>query len=146
MSLGAALFLLFSTAFLAATLLPAQSEGLLAWLASTKQYSPAALLLAATAGNVLGSTVNWILGRYLSHFRGRKWFPVTEKDFLKAEKIFQRYGIWSLLLSWVPFIGDPITLAAGALGIRLKSFLFWVTLAKGGRYLVVYWAAAQWLQ
>ena len=142
MSLAAALSLLFGAAFAAATLLPAQSESILVWLISTHQYPPEWLFAAATAGNVLGAWVNCWLGKYAAHFKHRKWFPVNEQSYSRAEKFFQKYGRWSLLLSWVPFIGDPITLAAGALGVRAGEFLLWVTLAKGGRYAVL-WAAAE---
>ena len=142
MSLAGALALLFTAAFTAATLLPAQSESILVWLSSTHQYPPELLLAAATAGNVLGALVNWWLGKYAARFKNRRWFPVDEKQFAKAEHFFQKYGRWSLLLSWVPFIGDPITLVAGALGIRWGEFLVWVTLAKLGRYAVVCAAAA----
>ena len=142
MTLQGALTLLYEYAFTAATLLPAQSEGLLFWLVTTQKYNLWALLAAATAGNVLGSLVNWWLGRYAAHFKNRSWFPVNEKQFSKAEQFFQKYGKWSLLLSWMPFIGDPITLVAGALGIRWGEFLVWVTLAKLGRYAVVCAAAA----
>lgn len=142
MSLLGALSLLFGAAFAAATLLPAQSEGLLVWLISTREYPPQLLFAAATAGNVLGSLVNWWLGKYAARFKDRCWFPATEKQVHQAEQFFQKYGRWTLLLSWVPFIGDPITLVAGALGIRVGEFLLWVTLAKGGRYAVL-WAAAE---
>ena len=142
MSLLGALSLLFGAAFAAATLLPAQSEGLLVWLISTREYPPQLLFAAATAGNVLGSLVNWWLGKYAARFKDRRWFPATEKQVHQAEQFFQKYGRWTLLLSWVPFIGDPITVVAGAMGIRVGEFLLWATLAKGGRYAVL-WAAAE---
>jgi membrane protein YqaA with SNARE-associated domain len=137
-SLFSALSLLFLAALAAATVIPSQSEWILFWLLGVKKYSPVLLLAAATAGNVLGSVINWWLGRYLARFRGRKWFPVTDKQFARAETFFQKYGVWSLLLAWVPFIGDPLTLAAGTLGVRLDVFLTLVTVSKLGRYLAVY--------
>ncbi len=57
----------------------------------------------------------------------------------QAQNIYQKYGFWSLLLSWVPIIGDPITLIAGLLKENFVRFLFIVTIAKVGRYLCVYW-------
>ncbi len=133
--------LLFGTAFLAATLLPAQSEGLLFWLIYTKKYNPWLLWTVATAGNVLGSLVNWWLGRYLVRYQNKRWFPFSPQDFSKARIFFQKYGVWSLLLSWAPVIGDPITCVSGILGIRLNLFLPLVLLAKGGRYLIICSAA-----
>ncbi|RUY33147.1 DedA family protein, partial [Mesorhizobium sp. M7A.F.Ca.US.001.04.1.1] len=67
---------LFLTAFAAATVLPLQSEAVLAGLLLVGTHSPAALVLVATLGNVLGSVVNWFLGRGIDRFRDRKWFPV----------------------------------------------------------------------
>jgi len=61
---------------------------------------------------------------------------------LKAQKTYQKYGYWSLLLSWVPIIGDPITLIAGLLKENLVRFLLMVSIAKIGRYLFVYAAFA----
>ena len=137
---------LFSTALLAATLLPAQSELLLAGLL-VAGGQPAFLLIAvATAGNVLGSLINWWLGRSLERFQNRRWFPVTPATLDKAAGWYRRYGRWSLLLSWVPIIGDPLTLAAGVLREPVHSFLLIVTVAKLGRYLALaaltlYWVA-----
>ena len=137
---------LFSTALLAATLLPAQSELLLAGLL-VAGGQPAFLLIAvATAGNVLGSLINWWLGRSLERFQNRHWFPVTPATLDKAAGWYRRYGRWSLLLSWVPIIGDPLTLAAGVLREPVHSFLLIVTVAKLGRYLALaaltlYWVA-----
>jgi membrane protein YqaA with SNARE-associated domain len=128
---------LFGVAFLAATLFPAQSELALAGLLAAGRYDPGLLILAATAGNVLGSAANWVVGRYLHRFRDRRWFPIPGAALNKAERSYRRWGYWTLLLSWVPVIGDPLTLVAGLLRTPLWLFLGFVTLAKGGRYLVV---------
>ena len=104
---------LFLTSFLAATLLPAQSELVLAGLL-TQHAAPAWLLLTvATLGNTAGSSVNWLLGRAVTRFRDRRWFPVSPAALARAEHWYRRYGRWTLLLSWAPVIGDPLTLAAG---------------------------------
>ncbi|HCL3640778.1 TPA: DedA family protein, partial [Pseudomonas aeruginosa] len=95
------------------------------------------LLALAIVGNVLGSWVNWWLGRYLEHFRGRRWFPVGEAQLLRAQRHYRRYGRWTLLLSWVPVIGDPLTLVAGIMREPCWSFLLIVGLAKTLRYLVL---------
>ena len=130
---------LFLTSFLAATLLPAQSELVLAGLL-TQNAAPAWLLLTvATLGNTAGSSVNWLLGRAVTRFRDRRWFPVSPAALARAEHWYRRYGRWTLLLSWAPVIGDPLTLAAGLLREPLLPFLLLVTLAKLGRYLVIAW-------
>ncbi|WP_421546950.1 YqaA family protein [Pseudomonas sp. QD4] len=125
---------LLLAAFGAATLLPLQSEALLVGLLLNPHYAPWLLLLSATLGNVLGSLLNWWLGRRLERFKNRRWFPVSPRHLERARVHYQRYGHWSLLLSWVPIIGDPLTLVAGVMGEPLKRFLLIVTLAKGARY------------
>lgn len=127
---------LFVVALGAATLLPLQSEAaLLALLLAG--HEPVAVIAVATAGNVLGSLVNYGLGRYLQLYRGRRWFPVSDEALRRGEQHYRRFGRWSLLASWMPFVGDPLTLIAGVLRERIGVFLLLVTLAKGGRYVVL---------
>ncbi|MDX8450728.1 YqaA family protein [Mesorhizobium captivum] len=128
---------LFLTAFAAATVLPLQSEAVLVGLLLAGTHSPAMLVLVATIGNVLGSAVNWLLGRGIDRFRDRKWFPAKPAALDSAAARYQRYGRWSLLLSWAPVIGDPLTVMAGVLREPLWSFLAIVTIAKAGRYLAL---------
>ncbi|WP_127493025.1 YqaA family protein [Acinetobacter calcoaceticus] len=132
-------FLLFISAFGAATLLPLQSEAVLATLLLKGQYSALLLISIATLGNVLGSCVNWWLGLKIEQFKHRKWFPVSEKRLQQAQSFYHKYGFYSLLLSWTPIIGDPITLVAGLFKENFWRFLGIVIIAKGGRYLFIYW-------
>lgn len=127
---------LFLTAFLAATVLPAQSEALLVALLLA-DHPPWLLVAVASAGNVLGSVVNWWLGRGIERFRNRRWFPVGPAALARAQRWYARVGKWSLLLSWVPVIGDPLTLVAGVMREPLPVFVLLVTLAKLGRYVVL---------
>ncbi|MDH4412911.1 MAG: DedA family protein [Rhizobium sp.] len=133
----AAYLALFLAAFLAATIVPAQSEAVLVALILAGDQPLATLLLVATLGNVLGSVVNWLLGRFIEHFRDRPWFPVSRDKLARAEVWYRRFGIWSLLLSWVPIIGDPLTVVAGVLRTPFPIFLLLVTIAKAGRYIVL---------
>ena len=128
---------LFISAFLAATLLPAQSEAVLAYQISSSPDALVSLVVVATAGNVLGAALNWALGRFFTQFSDKSWFPVSSSNLGKAEQHYKKYGRYSLLLSWVPFIGDPITVLAGVLREPLWSFLVLVTLAKCSRYIFV---------
>jgi len=128
---------LFLSALIAATLLPAQSEIVLAGLLALGDEPAWALIAVATAGNVLGSVINWVLGRYVEHFRDRRWFPVRESQLDRYQRMYHRWGRWSLLLSWAPIIGDPLTVLAGVLREPLWSFVLIVLIAKLGRYLVV---------
>lgn len=128
---------LFGVAFIAATILPAQSEAALVALLVTGKWSPLLLIAVASVGNVLGATVNWALGRGVTRFRHRRWFPVGERALERATGWYRRWGRWSLLLSWAPIGGDALTVAAGVLREPFWSFLLLVTIAKAGRYLVL---------
>ena len=77
------------------------------------------------------------LCRLLVRFEGRRWFPVKRASVAKAENWYHRYGRWSLLFSWVPVIGDPLTVVAGVLREPLPVFVALVTVAKVGRYIAV---------
>ena len=127
---------LFLAAFTAATLLPAQSEILVGGLLLT-DHPPGLVLTVASLGNVLGSVVNWFLGRALERLRPRRWFPVSPAALARAEGWYHRYGRWSLLLAWAPIIGDPLTVVAGVLRESFWVFLLLVSVAKIGRYLVL---------
>jgi membrane protein YqaA with SNARE-associated domain len=122
-----------------------QSEALLAYHVTNSDLGLAGLFGVATLGNVLGSVVNWYCGRFLRRFRGRRWFPVTPDAMQKAELRYHRYGRWSLLASWVPIIGDPLTVVAGVMREPLISFVLIVTVAKAARYMAVVAAAMTWL-
>jgi membrane protein YqaA with SNARE-associated domain len=125
---------LFLTALLAATILPAQSELLLVGLLAGGGHDPVLLVAAASLGNVLGSVINWGLGRFLIRFRDRRWFPLKPELYDRAVGWYGRYGIWSLLLAWVPVVGDPLTVVAGALRVDLPRFILLVAAGKVGRY------------
>ncbi|MFQ6574337.1 YqaA family protein [Pseudomonas sp. UM16] len=137
---------LFFSAFGAATLLPLQSEAVLVGLLLHDRQALYSLLLIATAGNVLGSIVNWLLGRGIEHLRDRRWFPFKPAQLEKAQQRYQRYGQWSLLLSWMPVIGDPLTLIAGIMREPFWRFVLLVTLAKAGRYAVLALLTLGWMQ
>jgi len=96
------------------------------------------LLIVASLGNILGSIFNWFCGYYANYFIKKQWFPINNTMIDKGNKIFNKYGKWSLLLSWVPFIGDPITFVAGTLRYPIAPFLILVSIGKVGRYLVIY--------
>lgn len=135
---------LFLSAFLSATILPGQSEAGLVTLLLAGHQPAAVLLAAASAGNILGSVVNWLLGRFIERFRGARWFPVSDAALARAEAHYARWGHWSLLLSFAPVIGDPLTVIAGVLREPLWRFLMLVSISKIGRYLVLAWVTLRW--
>ena len=127
---------LFAAAFLAATLLPAQSEAVLLGLMVMDRYPVPLLFLVASARNILGSSLNYAVGRYLAGSASvQRHVRTSHRD--RAEQWYRRYGKWSLLASWVPVIGDPLTVVAGALREPFLTFVLIVTVAKAGRYLVL---------
>ncbi|MBL0935569.1 MAG: DedA family protein [Rhizobiaceae bacterium] len=133
----AALWALAVSAFTSATLLPGTSEAVLAGLHAARAADPLALLAVASLANTLGSCVNWLLGRLVTRFRDRRWFPASPAQIARAEGWYARYGLWSLFLSWVPIIGDPLTVVAGILRVSFAVFLVIVGLAKTARYAFV---------
>jgi membrane protein YqaA with SNARE-associated domain len=136
-----ALLSLFSLAFLSATLLPGSSEVALVGLLAAGKVAAGPAIIVATVGNTLGSITNWALGRFAIHFQDRKWFPASPERLKQATDWYQRFGVWTLLLSWVPIIGDPLTAVAGVLRTPLIVFIPIVAVAKLIRYIVVVWVA-----
>jgi len=127
---------LFSIAFLAATILPFSSEVVLVGLsAASGEKIP--LLVVASFGNVLGSSFNWVLGKYTRNLETKKWFPFSTSQLQKASFWFTKYGKWSLLFAWFPVIGDPLTFIAGVVRLRFVPFLILVTIGKVSRYILI---------
>lgn len=133
--------IVFASSLLAATIAPFYSEVVLAAVL-TRQPDAAVLLWAlASVGNTLGSVVNWWLGKYLLHYRHKRWFPIKDKQLERAQHWFQRFGVWSLLLAWAPVGGDALTFIAGIMKVRLLPFTLLVFIGKSVRYAVVIWLA-----
>jgi membrane protein YqaA with SNARE-associated domain len=128
---------LFLAALGAASILPMQSEPVLVALLLLREEPAWALVLVASIGNTLGACLNWLLGRWVEHYRDRRWFPVPAEALARAEGWYRRWGRWSLLLSWAPFIGDPLTVVAGVLREPFWVFCALVAVAKTGRYVVL---------
>ena len=127
---------LFLSAFIAATLLPMGSEAVLLTLAY-QGGEPLSLLAVATTGNVLGSCVNYAIGRWAHNRLVKSPADKSQQRLKQAEKVFNRFGWWSLLFAWLPIIGDPLTLVAGVLRTPISLFIMLVTLGKLARYAVV---------
>ena len=128
---------LFALSFFVATIIPFGSEAYLASLIILNKYNILLLLFSASLGNILGSVFNWVCGYYSVYFIKKKWFPINQTKIDKASSFFSKYGKWSLLLSWVPFIGDPITFVAGSLRYSFFPFLLLVSIGKIGRYVCI---------
>lgn len=127
------------SSFTSATLLPGTSE--VAFVAlHLADAAPAWLLLGvASAANLAGSCVNWVLGRFASSYAGRRWFPASPGEIARASRWYARYGWPTLLLSWLPVVGDPLTVVAGFLRTPFVLFLIVVGIAKTARYAALLW-------
>ena len=135
-------FQLFLISFLAATILPFSSEVVLTTMYLSNSFETYFLLIFASIGNIMGSITNWYLGKKITLFQNRKWFPVSPDQLERSRKYFQKYGLWSLLLAWVPIIGDPLTLLAGVLKVRFSIFFLLVSISKISRYVFLLYLAS----
>lgn len=128
---------LFISSFVAATLLPTSSEAVLASLVAMGGFDSIALWTTASIGNTLGASVNWLLGRWCLSWTTESWFPFKSLQIERATRIFRKYGVWMLLLSWLPIVGDPLTFVAGLLRVNFPLFVGLVFVGKAARYAVL---------
>ena len=129
-------FSLFGSSVLASTLIPAQSESVLVGSILLIPEEVLGLVMIASFGNTLGAVVNWVLGRFFGQTIGRRFFSDTPR-MRRIIHWYQRYGWLTLLGSWIPIVGDPLTFCAGVMREPLWRFLLVVTFAKTLRYVIV---------
>ncbi len=138
--------LMAAAAFVAATLLPAQSEAVFVGLLAAHSVDPVALFLVAALANTAGSILNWWLGLLIAR-HGVERLPQRIRpdpaQFARAHALFARFGWPSLLLAWLPIVGDPLTFVAGTLRFPLLPFVLLVLIGKAARYAALWagWAA-----
>ncbi len=128
---------LFISSFLSSTILPGHSEIILTAFIFLKKYPIIDLIFFASIGNILGSILNWCIGYFLTNLKDRKWFPINKLQSTRASSWFLKYGKWTLFLSWVPIIGDPLTIIAGIFRVPIHTFILIVSLAKTMRYVFI---------
>ena len=133
---------LFIASFLAATILPLSSEIVLSVLL-VNELNPIILLMVATLGNVLGAFTNYAIGYWGGNVVAEKVLKVSKEEFLKSKERFRKYGLFSLFFAWVPIIGDPLTVVAGALKVNLLWFFILVASGKCIRYVVIIYTTLQ---
>jgi membrane protein YqaA with SNARE-associated domain len=133
---------LFLLSLLASTLIPLGSEWLLVTLI-VQGFAPLPVVLVATAGNLLGACTSYGIGIYGSTFLITKVLRMSEHERSRAERFFARYGSWSLLLSWLPVIGDPLCVLAGMMKVGGGRFVLLVLAGKTARYAAVAWATVE---
>lgn len=133
---------LFLLSFLASTLIPLGSEWLLVALI-VQGFPPLPVILVASTGNLLGAGTSYGIGVCGSPFLTTRIMRLGEHERLRAERFFAKYGSWSLLLSWLPVIGDPLCVVAGMMKVSLGRFALLVVIGKVTRYTVVALAAVE---
>ena len=125
---------LFSASFLSATILPMSSEGILLLMLS-QQYDPISCLFVATVGNSLGGFTNYALGMFGNSLWFKR-FGIKEQKLMTFQKQIQNRGYLVAFFSWIPFIGDPMTVALGFFKVPFIPVLFFIVLGKFLRYFV----------
>jgi membrane protein YqaA with SNARE-associated domain len=133
---------LFVLSFLASTLIPLGSEWLLVALL-VQGFAPVPVVLVASTGNLVGACTSYGIGICGSAFLTTRLLRLDEKNRARAERFFAKYGIWSLLLSWLPVIGDPLCVVAGMMKAGLGRFAIIVLTGKTARYAAVAWATVE---
>lgn len=129
---------LFALSFLASTLVPLGSEWLLVAMLAAR-HDPALTVAVATAGNTLGACTTYAVGLWGGPFLIRRVFRINEETERRADRLYRRYGTWSLLFSWLPVVGDPLCLVGGVLRVGFGRFAVLVAAGKLVRYAVVAW-------
>ena len=129
---------LFVLAFLAATILPLGSEWMLATLLLVG-YDPVLSVSVATVGNSLGALTTYAIGVWGGPWLIAKILRISPARREQAERFYSRYGVWSLLLSWVPIVGDPLCLVGGLMRVQLVQYSVLVTIGKYVRYQTIAW-------
>lgn len=130
-------------AFIGGSLVPISSEAALLAQIKSGYGAPWWLVIAATVGNTAGAIFNWGLGRCIDQFKDRRWFPFTADKMARAQAYFGRWGRLALPFTWVPFIGDVLTLVAGTFRVPLWQFIPLVAIGRFARYAVLVWGLAK---
>jgi len=124
---------LFFSALISSTLFPGGSEVLLLYRLN-EGAGVIDVVLIATLGNVLGSLITYGMGRLGNEVVHKKYLSISELKMKRAEAFFNKYGYPSLLLAWLPIVGDPLCLVAGLLRCNMMLFFILVTIGKLARY------------
>lgn len=129
---------LFLLSFLASTFIPLGSEWLLVTML-LKHHDPVLAVALASIGNYLGACTSYAIGIYGGPLLIRRVLRIDEAAQQRANRLYGRYGSWSLLFSWLPVVGDPLCLVGGLLRVRFARFSLLVFTGKLARYALVAW-------
>ncbi len=121
---------LFVISLVSSTLLPMGSEPAVFAVVKMNETLFWPAVLVATAGNTLGGVITYAMGYGARHAfhreRQTRWFGWL-----------QRFGPKTLLLSWLPVIGDPLCALAGWLEMPFLQSVLYMALGKLLRYLTM---------
>ena len=121
---------LFLSAFISSTVAPGGSEAVLAYLVVDGHYNVWVLVAVASLGNTLGALTTWWLGASVK-------FPVSKVLATRQQQSIgtvKKWGVWALLFSWLPVVGDGLCFAAGWLRLPLLSGVIAIAGGKIARY------------
>lgn len=138
-----ALLSLFAASFLSATILPMASEGVLGVMIY-QGFNPWICLAVATTGNSIGGATNYFVGQLGNWRLLEKYFGVKEEKIKSWKKHIDKYGAYTALLGWLPFIGDPLIVALGFFRVQFWWVMFWMITGKLFRYTFVIFSL-QWV-
>jgi membrane protein YqaA with SNARE-associated domain len=129
---------LLGLSFLASTVLPVGSEWLVVALL-LQGFEPGSVVAVATGGNTLGAFTTYAIGLWGGQLLVRRFLRIDDRALSRAQRLYTRFGAWSLLLSWVPIVGDPLCALAGLFRTPWRRFALLVILGKLARYIAVAW-------
>jgi membrane protein YqaA with SNARE-associated domain len=135
LEISTGLWALFASAFVSATIAPGGSEAVLAYMVSQGGYQDWQLLSVATLANTLGAMTTWGLGWMVA-----QKMPIAGQLSEKKQQALltvKKRGVWILLFSWLPVVGDGFCFAGGWLGLPILSAFFVILAGKFGRYAVI---------
>jgi membrane protein YqaA with SNARE-associated domain len=120
----------FIISFISATLLPLGSEPTVFAVIKANPMLFWPVMLSATVGNTLGGVVNYWMGYHakaaFAKERSTRWFAWLG-----------HYGARTMLLAWVPGIGDPLCAMAGWLNLPFWPSVGYMAIGKLLRYLTM---------
>lgn len=120
---------LFLISYLSATVVPLSAEVAVVGMVALG-YNTVLIVIVATTGSFLGALTNYFVGKKGSDFIFSRYYKIDESSLQRAEKQFNRWGGVALFFSWLPFVGDVLTVVAGVLHTDLRVFTFWVLLGR----------------
>lgn len=123
-------------AFLAGSFFPFSSEAVMIALMATG-LDPWQLMVYGTIGNVLGSCVNYGVGRLGKLEWIEKYLHVKKKDMDKAERFMAGRGAWMGFFAFLPVLGSAITILLGLMRANVIISFISITLGKLLRYIVL---------